>query len=74
VKRKYIYVLLLLFLFGCQQSFKLSDNVNEVLNKSGDNRIELEKVIKHYQNPKDSLKLKAALFLIGNMGQQSFLH
>lgn len=43
-------------------------DVRLVLNAAGENRDELEKVIDHYnQNPADSLKLKAAYFLIGNM-------
>lgn len=38
------------------------------LQNAGSNRIELEKVINHYSgNVKDSLKLKAAIFLIENM-------
>lgn len=42
--------------------------VNDALRYAGDNRGELEKVIRHYSTqPEDSLKLKAALFLIRNM-------
>jgi hypothetical protein len=38
------------------------------LQLAGENRQELEKVLGHYsQNPADSLKLKAAIFLIENM-------
>ncbi len=49
--------------------------VNNVLNKAGKNRAELEKVLTHYSaSPKDSLKLKAAYFLIGNMGEQYYAH
>jgi hypothetical protein len=45
-----------------------SPEINEVLFMAGDNRNELEKVLKHYgQNPADSLKLRAAGFLIVNM-------
>ncbi len=40
-------------------------NVQNVLQKAGQNRPELEKVLKHYRN--DSLKFKAVCFLIGNM-------
>lgn len=39
--------------------------LEEALNMAGNNRIELEKVLKHYEH--DSLKLKAARFLIENM-------
>lgn len=39
-----------------------------VLKKSGKNELELKSVLKkHSQDPKDSLKLKAAIFLIENM-------
>ncbi|MDR1130334.1 MAG: hypothetical protein LBK96_05080 [Prevotellaceae bacterium] len=42
--------------------------INNVLQQAGDNRSELEKVLKHYsRRPADSLKLRAAEFLIENM-------
>jgi hypothetical protein len=42
--------------------------VEEVLQQAGNNRSELEKVLEHYsQDPADSLKLRAAEFLIINM-------
>jgi hypothetical protein len=42
--------------------------MEEVLQLAGNNRKELEKVLKHYShNPSDSLKLQAAKFLIINM-------
>ncbi|MDR1338747.1 MAG: hypothetical protein LBK58_01610 [Prevotellaceae bacterium] len=45
-----------------------SPEINAVLFMAGDNRPELEKVLKHYsKNPSDSLKLLAARFLIVNM-------
>jgi hypothetical protein len=45
-----------------------SPEINAVLFMAGDNRTELEKVLKHYsRNPSDSLKLRAAEFLIVNM-------
>jgi hypothetical protein len=45
-----------------------SPGVNAVLFMAGDNRPELERVLKHYsRNPADSLKLRAAEFLIENM-------
>lgn len=59
------------FLLSCQQNFS---RLETALQLAGANRPELEKVIRHYQtNPADSLKLKAALFLIGNMpGHKSY--
>ena len=54
----------LLVLASCNGHSEL----DKALRLSGDNRIELEKVIRHFsQDTSDSLKLKAALFLIENM-------
>jgi len=45
-----------------------SPDIEAVLKQAGSNRGELEKVLKHYsRNPADSLKLRAAEFLIVNM-------
>jgi hypothetical protein len=41
--------------------------VYEALESAGDNRPELEEVLEHFANEDDTLKLKAACFLIGNM-------
>jgi hypothetical protein len=39
-----------------------SPEINAVLSMAGNNRVELEKVLKHYsRNPSDSLKLRAAV-------------
>lgn len=47
---------------------KYPENVRKALLQSGNNRIELEEVLSHYsKNPADSLKFRAAKFLIGNM-------
>ncbi|MEN7549834.1 hypothetical protein AAG747_18055 [Rapidithrix thailandica] len=43
------------------------EKVRTVLAAAEANREELQKVIEHYQNPEDSLKLKAAYFLIEHM-------
>ncbi|MDR3142202.1 MAG: hypothetical protein LBU37_10830, partial [Tannerellaceae bacterium] len=52
---------------------RFSSEIETVLQQAGDNRVELEKVLKHYgKTPVDSLKLRAAEFLIANMpGKQS---
>ena len=42
-------------------------DVAEALKAAGDNREELENVLKHYSAQGDTLKLQAAYFLIGNM-------
>lgn len=56
--------ILVIFLYSCNLPPK---NVRIILNAAGNNRIELEKVIKHYKASGDKEKLKAAYFLIGNM-------
>lgn len=60
-----ISVLLVLMLCSCGKQTSLE----QALEEAGDNRLELLKVIDHYQNVDnaDSLKLKAAIFLIENM-------
>ena len=50
------------FLFSCCQK---NDRLQTALNHAGDNRMELEKVLRHYEE--DTLKLRAAKFLIENM-------
>lgn len=65
----FLILLLLSFVTSCRGD-KQSDSrkIDIALELSGTNRPELEKVLHHYsQNPKDSLKLKAAEFLISNM-------
>ncbi len=41
--------------------------VNEILEKAGTNRVELEKTLNHYKSDPDTLKYQAACYLIGNM-------
>ncbi|MDR1223854.1 MAG: hypothetical protein LBL07_13410, partial [Tannerella sp.] len=58
--------LLIICLLSCSTPY--SNELEAVLDQAGKNRRELEKVLKHYgQNPADSLKLRAAEFLIVNM-------
>ena len=59
--------ILLLVIPGCGRHLPYPSNVHEVLTKAGKNRRQLEKIIAHYQTQNDSLKLKAAYFLIENM-------
>lgn len=47
--------------------------VTAVLDSSGANHTDLEKILSHYSNAKDSLKLKAAYFLISNMEGHSYM-
>ncbi|MCK4689998.1 MAG: transglutaminase domain-containing protein, partial [Candidatus Marinimicrobia bacterium] len=70
-----IFSAIILILFSCTQinRVEVPENVQTVLEKSGDNRKELKKVINVYQHPEDSLKLKAAFFLISNMEEKGFI-
>ncbi len=68
VKTMRTHCLLLVFVFSIACSLHFSPEIEEVLLLAGDNRGELEKVLKHYARiPGDSLKLRAAEFLIVNM-------
>lgn len=58
------WCLLIGMVFSCK---KTPDHLKEALRFAGNNRPELEKVLQHYASPKDSLKYKAAVFLIENM-------
>lgn len=67
--RHVIEFAVLLMLVSCRQS-----RLEWALRQAGENRLELEKVLEHYsENPADSLKYRAAVFLIENMpGHYSF--
>lgn len=60
-----IFLLLSILLFVSCQSKNDEKIYNQSLTLAGNNRTELEKVLKHYEN--DTLKLQAAKFLIMNM-------
>ena len=52
------------------QSFDYSIDSPEIINaleKAGDNRVEIQKILDHYKNDSDSLKQKAALYIIANI-------
>lgn len=67
--RKIISLKLIFLIITITCSCKKETAINISLEKANGNRLEMLKVINHYQNidNQDSLKLKAALFLIGNM-------
>ena len=76
MKKKILYSILatvfcvagLWLVFDRVQNRTQNDFLDESLRLAGDNRTELEKVLSHYrQNPADSLKSRAAVFLISNM-------
>lgn len=61
-------ILIGVMLSACQRPINPPVRVKYWLDRAGSNRSELETVIRHYSNaPKDSLKLKAAYFLIENL-------
>ena len=69
----FIITLFLPLLFSCHRESN-SGNLERALELAGENRIELEKVLEHYgKDPADSLKLKAAGFLIENMDTYFFI-
>ncbi len=72
IKNTLIIILFFPFLFSCQKKSR-PDYLERALSLAGENRSELEKVLEHYgKNPADSLKLKAARFLIENMDAYFF--
>ncbi len=63
-----------IMLVGCLKNPSIPAKTRIALQYAGQNSIELKKVILHYStNPKDSLKLKAACFLIENMPGKGYL-
>lgn len=63
-----IIVLFYSFLFACSPH---TSDIEAVLKQAGDNRKELEQVLEHFSTQsEDSLKLKAAYFLIENMANK----
>ncbi len=61
-----------IFVIGCGTGDPYPPEVTETLDAAGDNRSELETVLRHYTEVGDSLKLQAAYFLIGNMRGHSY--
>lgn len=64
--KKIEYILLCLLLLVCI-SWQEPSDLEKALSYSGDNRAELEKVLKHFQKDPNPLKFKSAVFLIENM-------
>ena len=59
-------------LVSCQMK-TAAPGIEEALSKAGGNRSELLRVLRHYEESGDSLKLRAAAFLIGNMADKGYL-
>ena len=63
---KYLYLFIAISLL--QSCSPTRSRLEEALVQSGENRIELEKVLQHFSNKEaDSLHLKSAQFLIAHM-------
>ena len=60
--RLIFYLFLFTLLHSCREA---NSRLEQALQLAGDNKLELQKVLDHYAS--DSLKLKAAIFLIENM-------
>lgn len=68
-----IFILLFFVSSTFLSCHKKQDKLEYALEFAGENRFELEKVLLHYsRNPEDSLKYKAACFLIENMPYHYF--
>jgi len=65
IKVKLNIIILVLFTLSCS---RYPQKVESALKQAGDNRAELEEVLRHYsRDPSDALKLEAAEFLIEHM-------
>lgn len=65
--KRIVLAAIIISLFSCKK-----ENIREtislkVLSQAGENQTELLRVLQHYEENADTLKLKAAQFLIGNM-------
>lgn len=66
-------VIIILFLAGCgPREFEPPEDVNTILELSGENRTELEAVINHFKEEGNVIKEEAAYFLIGNMKDHGY--
>ena len=70
--KHYLYILFTILLVSCQMK-TAAPGIEEALSRAGDNRGELLCVLQHYEERGDSLKLRAAEFLIGNMADKGYL-
>lgn len=68
----YCLCIVLLFLSACHLK-TTTNGIEDALSQAKNNKEELFKVIQHYQHGDDSLKLKAAIFLIENMSDKYYL-
>ncbi len=71
--KKFKILLILITLISCgPREFEPPKNVKAILDISGNNKAELEKVFQHYKNNGEVIKEEASYFLIGNMKDQGY--
>lgn len=71
IKELYVIIFVIILLVaGCGTSYP--PEVDESLDAAGENRAELEHVLKHFAGDEDTLKFNAACFLIGNIGDHGY--
>lgn len=63
----------LLCLLACAGGDSYPPDVASALSAAGENAPELKRVIEHYRTEEDTLKLRAAYFLIGNMEEHCYV-
>jgi len=72
--RRILFFLLVPLAIACgPRDFEPPESVIAILDKAGENREELEKVIQHYKKTEQVLKEEATYFLIGNMEDHGFV-
>ncbi len=70
---RFIYLIVFVtFIWHCTRN-NYPPDVQQALQKAGNNRNELVKVLAHYSHPQDTLKLKAAYYLIANMPGHGYM-
>ena len=57
---------------GCSRGPSYPPDVRDALDQAGENRAELEQALEYFSSWEDTLKLKAAYFLIGNMAGHGY--
>lgn len=68
-----LFLIIVIFFAGCgPREFELPEDVKNILEVSGENRAELEKVIQHFKDEGAVIKEEAAYFLIGNMKDHGY--
>ena len=67
-----VFILLSILAYSCQMR-SVSSGMEEALSQTGNNREELFRVLSHYDNGRDSLKFRAAQFLLENMAGKVYV-